>query len=154
MLITSTLKAATLSLLSAALLSTPIQLHAQATNKPAADKKSDKKSATEAKQSTSKPKSIPFHGNLVALDKSAKTISVDKRVFQVTSETKIFKGDKPATLDEGTTGEVVTGSYIKGDDGKLTAHSVYFGGKPKKPETKPADAKKPDAKMPAEEKKQ
>jgi hypothetical protein len=56
-------------------------------------------------------------------------LTIGKRVFFVTSETKIFKSDKPATFADGVVGEYVTGSYKKSDDGKLIAHSVYFGGK-------------------------
>jgi hypothetical protein len=78
-------------------------------------------------------KAVPFKGKLGAVDKAAKTITLDdknKRVFVITSETKLMKGDKPATLEDGVVGEPVTGSYHKGDDGKLSAKSVYFGGKP------------------------
>jgi hypothetical protein len=102
------------------------QLLAQTTNKAPAEKKSstDKKEPAEKKQA-----SIPFRGNIVTMDKGAKTITVNKRTFQITSETKIFKSDKPATFADGAVGDYVTGSYKKTDDGKLIAHSVYFGGK-------------------------
>jgi len=99
---------------------------AQSTNKAPAEKKSstEKKETGEKKQA-----SIPFHGNIVTMDKNAKTVTVGKRIFQITSETKIFKSDKPATFADGAVGEYVTGSYHKTDDGKLIAHSVYYGGK-------------------------
>jgi hypothetical protein len=102
------------------------QLLAQTTNKAPAEKKSstEKKEPAEKKQST-----VPFRGNIVTIDKGAKTITVNKRTFQITSETKIFKSDKPATFADGAVGDYVTGSYKKTDDGKLIAHSVYFGGK-------------------------
>jgi hypothetical protein len=77
-----------------------------------------------------KPKAIPFKGKLVAVDKTAMTVTVGKRTFEVTSETKVFKDGKPATLDDGVVGGRVTGSYLKTDDGKLKAKSIYFGGKP------------------------
>src|SRR6267154_4930900 len=104
------------------------QLPAQTTNKAPAEKKSttEKKEPAEKKQAA-----IPFRGNIVTLDKNAKTITVNKRVFQVTSETKIFKSDKPATFADGVVGDYVTGSYKKAEDGKLIANSVYFGGKGK-----------------------
>jgi hypothetical protein len=107
-------------------LATSPQLLAQTTNKAPAEKKSatDKKEPAEKKQSP-----IPFHGNIVTLDKNARTLTIGKRVFLVTSETKIFKSDKPATFADGAVGDYVTGSYKKMDDGKLIAHSVYFGGK-------------------------
>jgi azurin len=112
------------------------QLLAQSTNKAPAEKKSstEKKEPAEKKQGP-----IPFRGNIVTMDKGARTITVNKRVFQVTSETKIFKSDKPATFADGVVGDYVTGSYKKTDDGKLIAHSVYFGGKSK---TSTAEKKK------------
>jgi hypothetical protein len=104
------------------------QLQAQTTNKAPAEKKSstEKKEPVEKKQSP-----IPFHGNIVTLDKNARTLTIGKRTFLVTSETKVFKSDKPATFADGVVGEYVSGSYKKTDDGKLIAHSVYFGGKAK-----------------------
>ena len=109
-------------------LATSSQLLAQSTNKAPAEKKSstEKKEPAEKKQAP-----IPFRGNIVTLNKAAKTITVNKRTFQITSETKIFKSDKPATFADGVVGDYVTGSYTKTDDGKLIARSVYFGGKGK-----------------------
>jgi hypothetical protein len=110
----------------ALVLATSPQLLAQTTNKTPAEKKS----STEKKESAEKKQSpVPFRGNIVTMDKGARTITVNKRVFQITSETKIFKSDKPATFADGVVGDYVTGSYKKTDDGKLIAHSVYFGGK-------------------------
>ena len=119
------IKSFTIAVFSFALAASP-HLLAQTTNKAPAEKKSstEKKEPAEKKQA-----SIPFHGNIVTLDKNARTITVGKRVFQITSETKIFKSDKPATFTDGAVGDYVTGSYHKSDDGKLVAHSVYFGGK-------------------------
>jgi len=107
-------------------LTTSPQLLAQSTNKAPAEKKSSvEKSESASKNSNS----IPFKGNIATIDKNARTITVGKRTFQVTSETKIFKSDKPAMFTDGAVGDYVTGSYKKSDDGKLVAHSVYFGGK-------------------------
>jgi len=119
------IKSFTIAVFTVALATTP-QLLAQTTNKAPAEKKSstEKKEPAEKKQA-----SIPFHGNIVTLDKNARTITVGKRIFQINSETKIFKSDKPATFADGAVGDYVTGSYKKSDDGKLIAHSVYFGGK-------------------------
>jgi hypothetical protein len=121
------LKSIAISLFAVAL-ATSSQPRAQSTNKVPAEKKSstEKKEPAEKKQA-----SIPFRGNIVTMDKGARTITVNKRVFQITSETKIFKSDKPATFADGVVGDYVTGSYKKTDDGKLIAHSVYFGGKGK-----------------------
>ena len=116
-----------LTLLAAALAASPLPLSAQTTNKAPA-----KKAAPEQKEpAEKKSRAIPFSGNIAAIDKNAKTITVGKRTLQITSETKLQKADKPATVADGAVGEYVTGSYNKADDGKLLAHSVYFGGKTK-----------------------
>lgn len=85
-----------------------------------------------------------FFGKLSAVDSTAKTITVenktkDKRTFEITSETKITKEGKPATLSDGTVGEDVGGTYATGADGKMTAKTVRFG-KPVAPAKKPAPA--------------
>jgi Cu/Ag efflux protein CusF len=124
------------SLLAAVILAVPIHVSAQSTNKPAA-------TAPDAKA-----RSIPFHGKLAAVDKTAKTITLDektKREFQVTSETRIMKDDKPATLDDATVGDAVRGSYRKGDDGKLTLRSLTIGAKGE-PAPKKSEKKEPAAK--------
>src|SRR5258706_11623990 len=112
-----------LPLFAAAIALIPLQLPAQPTNKPSAAKPP----AVERKEpAVKKSRSIPFYGNLKTIDKTAKTFSVDKRVIQITSETKILRAEKPATLESGVLGEYVTGSYHKADDGKLRAHSLYL----------------------------
>ena len=89
-----------------------------------------KKAAAETKSKAGvKPRPIPFHGNLGVVDKAGKTITVGKRTFQVTSETKIYKGGKPAVLEDGVAGDFVTGSYRKTEDGTLNAASIYLGGR-------------------------
>ncbi|MDB6015636.1 MAG: hypothetical protein JWR19_125 [Pedosphaera sp.] len=114
------------SLLAAIVLGVPVRV-------AAADMPSEKAAPTEkAPEAKAKAKSLPFTGKLGAVDQSAKTLTLDektKRTFQITSETKITKSGKPVTLEEGVVGEPVSGSYQKGDDGKLTAKSVHFGGK-------------------------
>ena len=110
-----------MGLLAVAMVGTPVASRAQAsTNAPAAEKKPAKKAA---------PKSIPFRGNIKAIDNTAKTLTVGKETFQVTSETKIIKMGKPATLADGVEGEMVGGSYHKDTDGKLIALTVRFGPK-------------------------
>src|SRR5271154_4992357 len=107
-------------ILAALILGVPVRVSAQA-QEPAP--------ASPAPAAPVKPKAIPFHGKLAAVDKTAMTITVGTRTFMISSKTKLFKDDKPATLADGVVGERVTGSYIKGEDGKLTAKSVYWGGK-------------------------
>jgi hypothetical protein len=135
-MIKSVLRIGAVSLLAAAIAGMPAQLLAQSTNKPAATKKS----ATVKKDSAAKKKSAhPFHGNLAAVDKTAKTIKLGESVYQVTSETKITKDGKPATLDDGVVGEPVSGYAKPTDDGKMAATTVRFGAKA---EDKGADKKK------------
>lgn len=115
------LKVAVFSLLTAAIAVAPMQTLAQETGKkPAAEKKAGGKSDRG-----------PFHGKLAALDKQAKTITVGKRTFQITSETKLNKAGKPATLEDGVVGEIASGYFVKSADGKLMAKTVNFGPKPK-----------------------
>jgi hypothetical protein len=61
------------------------------------------------------------------------TLTVEKRAFNMTSETIITKDDKPAVLADGVVGEPVRGAYKKNADGKLDAVTVRFGGKQKEP---------------------
>lgn len=97
--------------------------------------------AQPADQSTTvKPKkhgTLPFRGRLRAVDTNAMTLTVGKRTFEVTADTKIFKRGEPAILAEGVVGELVRGSYKKTEDGRLEAMKVEFGaktgGKQKKP---------------------
>ena len=116
----------------------PGQLHAQATNKPTAEKKSavEKKETAKAEKKT--PSAHPVRGKLAALDKAAKTITLGKSTYHITPETKITKAGKPATLDDGVLGEYVTGYVKPAEDGKMVAKTLYFGPKPeaKGPEKK------------------
>jgi hypothetical protein len=85
--------------------------------------------APAAQRVSTKPKPLPFQGKLTAVDRNARTLSVGKRVFHLTSETKLLKGSRPAPVEEFTVGQLVTGSYTKTPDGKLLAVRVYLGGK-------------------------
>jgi hypothetical protein len=97
---------------------------AQTTNKAPAEKK-----ALHTADSEKAPKPGPFHGKLAAIDKVGKTITVGKRTFQITSDTKLKKGGKPATLEAGVVGETVSGYVKPSAEGKLVASSVNFGPK-------------------------
>jgi hypothetical protein len=109
-------------LLAIVIVGTPIALHAQATNAPTAKK------APAAKKPGNDQ--LPFRGKVKSVDNNAKTLSVGNETFQITSETKIIKMGKPATLADGEEGEQVAGSYKKEADGKLNAVSIRFGPKP------------------------
>jgi hypothetical protein len=99
---------------------------------PAADKP--------APADPAKPTRLPFGGKLKAIDKIAKTITIDrekKNTFAITSETKITKAGKPATLDEAIVGENVGGLAVD-KNGKLELLSLRLGAKPVvKPDEQP-----------------
>ena|ERR1035437_5555759 len=124
----SILKLGAIGLLAAAIAGAPTQLLAQTTNKTA----TAKKAPAEKKRSGG-----GVHGNLAAIDKVAKTITVGKHTYQITSETKISKAGKPGTLDDGVVGEYVSLGYKAAEDGKLNATKVTFG----KPEAKSGEKK-------------
>lgn len=121
------------AILAAMVVGVPVRVSAQ-------DKKADAPAAP-----ASKPKAPTFRGKLAKVDAAAKTITVENkskgdRTFVITSETKITKDGKPATLADGVVGEPVSGSSSEGSDGKLMAKTVRFGAaKPKAPAA--ADAK-------------
>ena len=130
------LRAVCTGLLAAAVAGMPAHLPAQTKEKPA-------KTATEKKEGAEKkPSAGPFHGKLAGVDKTAKTITVGKRTFQITSETKMFKAGKPATLDEGIVGEEASGYVKPTEDGKLVATKVNFGPKTNTEGTKAGEKKK------------
>jgi hypothetical protein len=118
---------------------------AQTNAKPATvTKAAGAKKATTAKKSSV----LGFHGKLAALDKTAKTITVGKRTFQITSETRIFKDGKPAMLEDGVIDEPVSGGYKKAEEGKLVATKVSFGAPAQtKAAAKKSEAKKAEAVM-------
>jgi hypothetical protein len=122
-------------LLALALCAAPSKVSAQTTNKPTAQKKSSTETPEPAK-TEKKPSAGPFHGKLAAVDQTAKTITVGKRTFLITSESHINKEGKPATLQDGVVGEEVSGYVKPNDAGKLIATKVNFG---PKPATKPAE---------------
>src|SRR5438045_8038743 len=121
------LKFCGLVLLAVSIANTPVQVLAQNTNKLPVEKKSATTNDTTSTEK--KAKAGPFHGRLVAVDKTAKTITVGKRTFLITSETKLKKAGKPATLDEGVVGEEVSGYVKPNENGKLMATTVNFGPK-------------------------
>lgn len=110
----------------------------------------DKAPAADAAAKEKRP-NHPFRGKLSAVDKAAKTISLEgkekPRVIQITSETRIAKAGKLATLDDAVIGEEVAGQAIKTSSGHEQAVSLRLGAKPE-PEPK---EKKPAKKAAREE---
>jgi hypothetical protein len=109
-----------LSIFAAAIVVTPVSAQAQdtaSTNAPAAPVKHKKHDHS------------VFNGKLSAIDSKAMKLTVGERTFEITSDTKITKDGKPATLADGVVGEPVGGAYKKDPEGKLIATSIHFGGK-------------------------
>lgn len=94
----------------------------KAEDKPAAEKKD----APKPKRDTQ-----PFHGKVASVDATAKTITVGKQTYNVTSTTKLMKDGKPATFDDAKVGEEV-GGVAKKDGDKLNIVSLRIGPKPEK----------------------
>lgn len=87
---------------------------------------------------------LPFHGTVAAVNKEAKTVTVGKQVFHISSETKLTKGNQPVMVADIAVGDIIAGNYTKGDDGKLTAKMIRVGLK--------SAAEQPDKKAKATEK--
>lgn len=115
-----------LGLLAAAVVLAPSAGFAQEKKKKEKDQSIEKKEEGKAK---GKRDRLPAGGKVGAIDKEAKTLKVGERVFHITSETRIMKAGKPATLADGVVGEEVGISYKKEGE-KLTALSVRFGPRP------------------------
>jgi len=113
------LRIAGLSLLATAIALAPTQGLAQ-----------EKKKEDAPKGEQKKREGLPLGGKIGAIDKTAKTITVGEKTVQVTSETRIMKAGKPATLDDAAVGDEVGIYYKKGDGDKLVALSVRIGPKP------------------------
>jgi len=73
---------------------------------------------------------LPFKGKIAAVDATAMTVTVGTQVYNITSETKITKDGKPATLADFAVGDMV-GGYAKKNGDKLDATVLHSGGKKK-----------------------
>jgi len=121
------LKISALNLFAAAIIALPAVSQAQETTAPSTPSAPEQKSEAPAKHK--KHDHSVFNGKISAIDTKAMTLTVGERTFEITSETKISKDGKPATLADGVAGETVGGAYKKNADGKLTATSIHFGAK-------------------------
>ncbi len=132
-------------LLAAIVLGVPIKAAAQDQSKPATP------AAPSAPEAPKKSRGTTFIGKLGEIDKTAKTFTVEEKekklTIAVSPETKFYKNEndanKPSTLEEGVIGQEVTGSYMKGEDGKMTARNVYWGGRAGKKKKKESDTPAP-----------
>ena len=78
------------------------------------------------------PHHPPVHGKVAAVDTAAMTLTVGETTIVVTSETKISKDGKPATLSDIMVGDNVIASGKKDDSGKFVATKINDGVKMKK----------------------
>lgn len=112
------------SLIAAALIAAP-SIHAQDAAKPA------KPEAGQDAHAGKKKGVTPLHGKVAAVDTTAMTVTVGQSTVNVTSDTKITKDGKPATLSDITVGENVNIAYKKDDAGKMNATTIRIGEKAK-----------------------
>ncbi len=85
----------------------------------------------DAPKTEKKTRGMPFNGKVGAVDKATKTITLEgkekERVFQITSETRIRKDRKPATLDDVMVGERVGGFARENAEGKMEVVTLSAG---------------------------
>jgi hypothetical protein len=115
-------------------------LLAASTGVRAADQPAAKPDAAKPAASSATKHVLPFHGKVVAVDTKAMTLTVGSQTFNITSDTKITKDGKPATLADLATGEIVRGAYKKDSAGKLNATTIHVmtpNGAKKKPAASP-----------------
>ena len=134
------LRIGVIALTAVALFALPERLLAQNAN-DAGSSSNHVRETNEVAKIGKKPVAGPFHGKLLALDKIKRTIGVGKRTFQISSETRIKKAGKPATLEDGVVGEPVSGYVKPMPDGKWDAISVNFGPKLQESGTEPKKSK-------------
>jgi len=125
------------AIVSAALIAVPAIVRAE--DKPAKPETSEA-GAPKAKKNGA----IPFHGKITAMDTTAMTVAIGSRTFNITSETKIMKEGKPATISDITIGENITGQYKKVEGDKLDAAVIHIGGKADAGDGKKKKAEKSD----------
>ena len=74
---------------------------------------------------------VPYHGVVSAVDKTAKTFSMEgrgkARVLKIIDGTPITKNGETATIDDINKDDEVSGSYLKDSDGTLLARTVKIG---------------------------
>jgi hypothetical protein len=131
---TQIIKTTLFSLVAAALVAVPASSQAQ--DKP-------KTEAPAAAAPAAKKNRAPFHGKVTAVDTAAMTLSVGEMTVSITSDTKIIKDNKPATLSEIAVGDVVGGAYKKDDAGKLNATTIRVSEKDKEPKKEKKKAGEP-----------
>jgi hypothetical protein len=82
-----------------------------------AEKAGDKPKATvkktkETKEAKAATKTLPFYGEVAAVDEAAKTIKIAEHTYHVTDATVIHDGDSAAKFSDVKAGRKIGGSYI------------------------------------------
>jgi len=92
-----------------------------------------KDTPSQTPKSERKQKQIPFRGKVGAVDKTAKTVTLEgkekSRTFQITSATKITQDGKPAVIDDIIVGQTVGGSAKQTAAGKWEVVTLNIGAK-------------------------
>jgi hypothetical protein len=119
---TSLLKSALVAVAGLALCA-PVALHAQATPTatPAAAP------STDSAATSTKADKVPYMGTLKSNSATSIVVTTDKGdlTLAIDPTTKVSANHKKAALTDFTVGEKVSGSYVKNDDGTMTASSVH-----------------------------
>jgi hypothetical protein len=99
---------------------------------PATGRAADATNAPAATMPKVKKNGVSFHGKVTAVDTNAMTLTIATQTFNLTSETRVTKDGRPATLSEISVGESVRGTFKTDAAGKLTATAINAGAKKKK----------------------
>jgi len=87
---------------------------------------------------------VPYHGIISAVDKDAKTFTIEgrreSRVLKIIDGTPITKAGQTATIDDINKDDEVSGSYLKDPDGTLLARTVKIGPVKRKPTPTPTSS--------------
>ncbi len=115
--------------------------------KDAAKKEAPPAVKPEEKKAESKKDHYPLHGEVVAVTDTLLTIKGGKdkpdHLFDITKETKIHAGDKPATVKDIKVGQTVTGYIHKLEKGNPELVSLNVAPIEKKKDEKKEEEKKP-----------
>lgn len=111
------IKWTSIGLMALAIAGIQLELQAQEADAPAAKAKVASRKGTG-----------PFNGKVVSVDTAAGTVTVGKRTFKISSETKVTNG----SLASANVGDKVGGAFRTEDDGTLVATTIWFGAKPEK----------------------
>ncbi|MDB6134082.1 MAG: hypothetical protein JWM59_2325 [Verrucomicrobiales bacterium] len=121
-----------------------------------AEKAGDKAKATvkktkETKETKAAAKTLPFYGEVAAVDEAAKTIKIAENTYHVTDATVIHDGDNAAKFSDVKAGRKIGGSYIT-TAGKKELVKLNLGVKQEAGKRAPKEKEKEKAKSEAKTK--